>query len=489
MKAGNVTIGSLPTGVPGLDEVLGGGLPEFSFNLVAGEPGAGKTTLTQQIVFANATAERPALYFTVLGEPTLKLIRYQQQMSFFDRDRVGTAVQFLNLSEEVLREDLTLVLDRISAEVERARPGVVVVDSFRTVTVAAAERGTTPALERFIQRLALKLTSWEVTSFLVGEYLEHELRNPVFTVADGVFWMRQAIDLNSAVRKLQVVKMRGRATMPGLHTMRITSEGVRVFPRTVVRAPPIEEERPRARLSTGVPGLDDMMGGGLPAGDAVVLVGPTGSGKTAFATRFAAAGYDAGEAAVVVVFEEHPRGYVARARALGLDLDAMQAKGLVRLVYLRPLDLSPDEVLHEVRKHAREIGARRVVIDSLSGFRTALAPTFREDFRESLYRLVAALTAEGATVFMTVEVESDRPLAYVPPEVAFLCDDIVAQHNTEIDGRVRSVLTVVKMRGSAHSRDIRAYRITEEGVSVEAAATDGAPTAPPKRRPPRPARA
>lgn len=473
MKPGNVTIGNLPTGVPGLDEVLGGGLPEFSFNLVAGEPGAGKTTLTQQIAFANATVERPALYFTVLGEPTLKLLRYQQQMSFFDLERVGSAIRFLNLSEEVLAEDLALVLDRIVAEVERARPSVVVVDSFRTVTLTAGEHVPAPGLERFIQRLALKLTSWEVTSFLVGEYLEHELRNPVFTVADGVLWMSQAIDQNSVVRKLQVVKMRGRGSMPGLHTMRITSEGVRVFPRTVVRAPPVERAVPRERLSTGVTGLDEMMGGGVPEGDAVVLVGPTGSGKTAFATRFAAAGQAAGEASVIVVFEEHPRDYVTRARGLGLDLDALQAKGLVRLVYLRPLDLSPDEVLHEVRLHAREIKARRVVIDSLSGFRTALAPTFREEFRESLYRLVAALTAEGTTVFMTIEMESDRALAYIPPEVAFLCDDIVAQRHVEVDGRVHSVLTVLKMRGSAHSHEIRAYRITEEGVVMEATAPRG----------------
>ncbi|MDP2311317.1 MAG: ATPase domain-containing protein [Pseudomonadota bacterium] len=466
MKAGSVTIRNVPTGVPGLDEILAGGLPEFSFNLVAGEPGAGKTTLTQQIVFANATVERPALYFTLLGEPTLKLLRYQQQMSFFDRGRVGSAVQFINLSEEVLRGDLGLVLDRIAAEVERARPGVVVVDSFRTVTGGSQEGRADPALERFIQGLALKLTSWEVTSFLVGEYQESELRNPVFTVADGVFWMSQSVDQNSVVRKIRVVKMRGRASMPGLHTMRLTSDGVQVFPRTVIRAPAVEVRRPRHRLSTGIAGLDDMMGGGVPAGDAVVLVGPTGSGKTAFATRFAAAGQEAGEASVIVVFEEHPRDYVARARLLGLDLEAMQASGLVRLVYLRPLDLSPDEVLHEVRTQAREISAQRVIIDSLSGFRTALAPTFRADFRESLYRLVAALTAEGTTVWMTLEMESDRPLAFTPPEVAFLCDDIIVQRQVEVQGRLRNVLAVVKMRGSAHSHEIREYRISEEGVRM-----------------------
>ncbi|MFZ5476245.1 MAG: RAD55 family ATPase [Myxococcota bacterium] len=486
MNPGSVSIGNLPTGVPGLDEVLGGGLPEFSFNLVAGEPGAGKTTLAQQIVFANATPARPALYFTVLGEPTIKLLRYQQQMGFFDRTRVGTSVHFRNLSEQVLQNDLEKVRERIVAEVEDVRPGIVVVDSFRTVTGSGSEGRVDAGLERFIQRLALLLTSWEITSFLVGEYLEHELRNPVFTVADGVLWMTQSIDQNSVVRKLQVVKARGRATMPGLHTMRITRDGVQVFPRTVVRPPAPDPKRDEGRLSTGIAGLDQMTNGGIPAGDAVVLIGPTGSGKTAFATRFACGGGAEGDAAVIVVFEEHPSAYIERARALGLDLDEMRRSGRVRVVYLRPLDLSPDEVLHEVGVQVAAIGARRVVIDSLSGFRTALAPTFRADFRESLYRLVGALTGGGTTVFLTLEAEEHQAFGYTPPEVAFLCDDLIVQRHVESNGRLRTVVAVVKMRGSAHSHEIREYQINEEGVTVMEAG--GPATAPGPGDPGRPTR-
>ncbi|HMI46738.1 MAG TPA: ATPase domain-containing protein, partial [Gemmatimonadaceae bacterium] len=127
------TIRSLPSGVPGLDGVLGGGLPEYSFNLIAGGPGSGKTTLAHQIMFANATVERPALYFTVLGEPTLKMLRYQQQFSYFDPELAGSAIEFINLSAEVLERNLEEVLQRIISEIERAKPGIVVVDSFRTI--------------------------------------------------------------------------------------------------------------------------------------------------------------------------------------------------------------------------------------------------------------------------------------------------------------------------------------------------------------------
>jgi len=226
-------IGSLATGVPGLDTVLGGGLPEFSFNLVAGGPGVGKTTMVQQIVFNNATVAHPALYFTVLGEPTLKMIRYQRQFGFFQPGLVGSAVRFINLTEEVLREDLAAVLQRMVDEVERARPGIVVVDSFRTLGLQAHDRGGAGkmGLEQFTQRLALHLTTWEVTSFLIGEYVEPEVQNPIFTVADGIIWLSQPSDGNSVVRKLQVVKVRGRPPMPGFHTFRLTDGGVRVFPR------------------------------------------------------------------------------------------------------------------------------------------------------------------------------------------------------------------------------------------------------------------
>src|SRR5512133_3402993 len=128
-----VTIKKLPTGVPGLDDILGGGLPEFSFNIRAGSPGCGKTTLAHQFVFANATPERPALFFTVLGEPAIKMLRYQQQFRFFDQSKLNSAIRFLNLSDVVIEQDLGAVLDKIVSEVEATNPSVVVVASFRTV--------------------------------------------------------------------------------------------------------------------------------------------------------------------------------------------------------------------------------------------------------------------------------------------------------------------------------------------------------------------
>src|SRR5437868_8379021 len=130
-QQGKVTIKKLPTGVPGLDEILGGGLPEFSFNIIAGAPGCGKTTLAHQFVFANATPERPALYFTVLGEPALKMLRYQQQYTFFDLSQLNSSVHFFNLGQVLVDRGLAGILEEITREVEAANPSIVVVDSFR----------------------------------------------------------------------------------------------------------------------------------------------------------------------------------------------------------------------------------------------------------------------------------------------------------------------------------------------------------------------
>ncbi len=470
-----VPITRLPTGVTGLDEVLGGGLPEYAFNLIAGAPGTGKTTLAHQVMFALATPERPALHFTVLGEPPLKLLRYQQQFSFFDPARVGSSIRFVNLSQEVLEQDLSIVLDAIVREVEAVNPGIVVVDSFRSIVRAAsATDGGAFGLQRFLQSLALHLTSWQATTFLVGEYLENEMQdNPVFTIADGILWLHQSVERNSSVRKMQVLKMRGQAPLPGLHTMRITDDGVQVFPRIIKRIAESDNPRPDRRLSTGVAALDEMLGGGIPAWDSARVGGPAGSGKSALATQFIATGLSQGEPGVIAVFEERPKEYLARAKTLGPDLEGSIRSGLLEVLYLRPLDLSVDEALLEIQGAVARTKAQRLVIDSLSGFELALAPTFREDFRESLYRMVGALTGAGVTVFMTVEVGvSFTALQFSPDLISFLTDDIILQRYVEIEGELRKVLAVVKMRGSGHSTVLRQYEVTANGLVLGEALRD-----------------
>jgi circadian clock protein KaiC len=246
----------------------------------------------------------------------------------------------------------------------------------------------------------MRLTGWQATTFLVGEFQLTEAEDhPVFTVADGLVGMYQSLDRNSMVRKMQVMKMRGQAPIPGLHTFRITNRGIQVFPRLILALPKrhrwdgeAKTKRRPPRVSVGVTGLDEMLGGGIPSGQSVLVAGPSGSGKTVLATQFIREGVRRGEPGVIAIFEKRPSEY-AQTSAIGLDQAVRD--GQVGIIHTRPLDLSIDETQHELTTAIERLKARRVVIDSLSGFELALAPTFREDFRESLYRLVAALDRDG----------------------------------------------------------------------------------------------
>ncbi len=457
-----VTLTRLATGVPGLDTVLAGGLPEYSFNLIAGPPGSGKTTLAHQIMFALASPARPALYFTVLGEPALKMLRYQQQFAFFDATAINTAIRFINLSDEAAGGDLDRVLQRIVSEVKAAAPGLVFVDSFRSVIMAgAAEGAPTNQLQAFVQQLGVQMTSWQATTFLIGEYFSEADANPVFTVADGIFWLRQSLQRNSMVRKLEIMKMRGQATMPGLHTFRITSAGVTVFAPAESTTTLAPSELVLSRMAMGVPGLDDMLGGGLPNGYSLLVAGPSGSGKSILAATFLGEGARRGEHGVIASFEQNPN------RMRNPLLAALVASAQVSLVDSRSRDLSIDEILLQLLDEIKRTGARRVVIDSLSGLELGLAPTFREDFRASLARLVFALSGEGVTVLVTSELE-DRytDLRFSPYGTAFMTDAIIVQRYIEVDSRLRRMMAVVKVRGSAHSDELREFTIVDGALVI-----------------------
>jgi circadian clock protein KaiC len=481
-----VTIRRLETGVPGLDQLLGGGLPEFSFNLIAGAPGSGKTTLAHQIMFSLARPDNRALFFTVLGEPALKMLRYQQQFPFFDIDKVNASIRYVNLSADILDGDFSRVLDRIEEEVNSYAPSLVLVDSFRSVVQSGKLKAQGASdLQGFVQQLGMQMTGWQATTFLIGEYSIPETESsPIFTVADSILWLSQNLHGNSMVRKMQVVKIRGQAQAPGLHTFRIANEGIRIFPRAIVKpGKTLEsanyESAAEERVPMGIPGLDDMLGGGLPVGFSLLVVGPSGCGKTTMATAFLAEGVRIGEPGVIAAFEKSPSQLLGNKK-----LYALVQAGQVGVIDTRSLDLSIDETLHDLIDMIQRMKARRVVIDSLSGFELALAPEFSEDFRGSLYRLISELTGMGVTVLMTSELE-DRytDLRFSPFGNAFLPDAIIVQRYVEILGQFKRAVSVVKVRGSNHSKDIRLFDIDEEGIILGETLSDydgittGRPTA------------
>ncbi|MCE3606557.1 AAA family ATPase [Massilia sp. P8910] len=460
-----VQLGLQPTGVPGLDTLLGGGLSEFSFNVIAGSPGSGKTTLAHQMMFALAGPHKKALFFTVLGEPPLKMLRYQQQYQFFDVDKVDDSIRYVNLADDLRAGDFSGVLERITREVEAFSPGLVFVDSFRSV-VQMAKNGNEGVsdLQYFIQELGTRMTSWQATTFLIGEYANADIEaNPIMTVADGMLSLSNDIAGNSSVRKIRIVKMRGQAHLLGAHTFRIDAHGLKIYPRMLppLAGTPAQASAP-ARISTGNTELDAMLGGGLPQGHAAMVVGPSGSGKTILGTAFLAHGARQGERGVIACFEK------GAAHLRNAELDTLVRDGHVALVQSRSLDLSVEEILDDLIKAVECSGATRVVIDSLSEVSLYLAPEFQGDYRSSVFRILAGLARLGVTVVVTMGLD-DRftELRFSQSDTSFLADAIVAMRYVELDGTLAKVMTVVKVRGSAHSTDLRRYTIDARGLRIE----------------------
>jgi circadian clock protein KaiC len=254
-----------------------------------------------------------------------------------------------------------------------------------------------------------------------------------------------------------------------MHTFRITDGGIQTFPRTFGLSADSGHVKGKRRLSSGIKKLDDMLGGGIPEGESMLLAGPSGSGKSTLGMQFIAEGLKRGEPGIVAIFEELPAEHVHRAKMFGIDFDTPQTppSPKLKLIYLRPLDLSVDETVHEIVRTVKEIGCKRLVIDSLVGFEMALAPGFREDFRESLYRMIAALTRLGVTIVSTVEIEEDfTSMDLSKFTVSFLSDDILRMRYVSINGQMRKMMLVIKMRRSTHSIDMHEYQITSKGIEV-----------------------
>jgi circadian clock protein KaiC len=462
-----VVLEQLETGVPGLDTLLNGGISKYSFIVITGAPGSGKTTLAHQIMFALAQGQTKAIFFTIVGEPPLKMLRYQQQYSFFDIAKVGSSIKYVNLADDLQKAGFEGVLERIFKEVEHFLPDLIFVDSFKSVVHATQEGGRGVAeLQHFVQRLGMLMASWQATTFLIGEYPKAEQEeNPIFTVADGIIHLTQDMDQNATVRKLRVVKMRGKRHMTGLHSFRISNDGVHVFPRLLTGGiadgtQPKIDLSGAPRLSTGSAELDGMLHGGIPAGYSMLVVGPPGCGKTVLATSFLAEGAKIGEHGIIASFEHINSPFTKSA------LEELAGSGKVTSIRPASLDLSIEEIVTELAEAVDRTGAKRLVIDSLPALELTLAPQFRQNFLESLFRMLAALSNKGVTLMMVRNIDDSSTSMLSRSPSAFLVDGIISMHFAEVDHRIVKMIASVKLRGSPHSDEIRPYVVTDKGIDI-----------------------
>lgn len=458
------TLELLATGDADLDAILGGGLPARSVNVIAGDPGSGKTILALQMLFRAARLGRPCLYFTTLSEPAVKLLRYAQLFDFFEPERVGAQIHFVDLGA-VLREGARATLDLLAAKLEEHEPTFVVIDSFSSVQELLPE-GERP--RAFVYELAVQMAGWGATTLLLGDYPpEAFLRAPEFSIADGIVRLGTLRQELTAVREMEVLKLRGAAYQSGRHFFEISAAGVSFFPR--VRSPDVSAEGPAVtpgeRASTGVGGLDALLGGGLPRASNTIVQGGTGTGKTLLGLQFLIEGARRGEKGVYFSLEETPQQLRGHALGLGWDLAALEREGNLVIHYTSPVELSTDRFLHQSRRQVEQLGARRAVFDSMTSLGLGVASERR--FKELTYSVAKHLHQLGVTLLMLLESEVLLGAASLSAQgISFVADNVIQLRYLELDGRLERALSVLKARGIKQATELRAMHIGQGGVRV-----------------------
>jgi circadian clock protein KaiC len=449
----------LRTGVRGLDEVLGSGLPVDAINLILGLPGTGKTLLAQELMFHNATADRPALYLSTVSEPFDKIIRYGQQLTFFDPDAVGKRVFYEDLGGALLEGKLDSVGERVRRLLERYEPGLVVIDSFRPLR-AFAESDT--EYRRFLHALAARLSVRSVTSVWVGEYSTSDLVNaPEFAVADGVIWLASTRYEEREMRLLQVLKLRGSDYLSGRHAYRLSADGLRVFPRLADPGTSGRYDLELRSVSTGVDTLDRILGGGYQPGSATLVVGPSGIGKTVFGLHFVCAAGGRGETSVLAAFEENPSQLARAAASFGWSLEESE----VRLMYRSAVDLYVDEWVYELLEAVESSKAARVFIDGVASLRAASPDPTR--FKEYLYSLVQRCSRQGTTLMMSLESPELFGVTRVSETaISQMADNVVLLHFVRREGEYRRAMTFFKSRATAIPLRTWEYTISSNGIAL-----------------------
>jgi len=458
----------LSTGSLAFDEILGGGLPVRSVNVVAGEPGAGKTIFALQTLFHQARQGKKCLYLTTLSEPALKLVSYMQQFSFFDeRLFAEKQVMIADLGSVMRRKGADETLAEIVGRVEQEEPAIVVIDSFK----ALRDLLTDPAAMRtFAYDLAVHVSSWGAATLLVGEYTPEEIATlSEFAIADGIIRLFNRRDELRAIREVEVLKLRGANFVTGGHFFEITGDGLVFYPR--VRGPDgsfAELEALDARAPTGIAGLDDMLGGGLPRASATVVQGGTGTGKTMLGLQFLIEGARNGEPGVHFALEETANQLRRIAQAFGWDLGALEQRGLLTFRYVSPVEMSTDRFLAEARADVARLGARRAVLDSLTSM--ALGVPSDRRFKELVYAMTKHFRAAGVTVNMNMEISDLLGAAQLSGHgVSFAADNVIQLKYVEVDGHLDRGISVLKARGIRHATDVRRLDLGAGRIEVTSA--------------------
>lgn len=435
-----------------------------AINLIIGVPGSGKTILSQQYAFHNATTDHPAVYISTVTEPLDKIIRYGQSLEFFDpaaiRERrviyedVGDILS-RNTVGGTSREAGEEVLQAVDGLIKELRPSVLVIDSFRAFHALAKDENE---FSHFLHGLIRRLTASATTSIWNAPYtLEQALEVAEFAAADGVIGLDIKRRDGREMRVLQVLKLRGSGFRSGEHAYRISAAGLDVFPRLADAQDRSPYALGTSRVATGVQALDKMLGEGYWAGSSTLVCGPSGVGKTLMGLHFLFQGARTGQPGIMATFQETENQLARIVAGFGWSLDEVNV--LSRSV----VDMYIDQWVYELLDLIEKTGAERIVIDSLVDLMVTAGDPLR--FREWMYSLVQRCARRGISLMMIVEVPELFQLRRISEQgLSHLSDNVVLLQYVQDGSRLTRAITVLKTRAAHHEPVAHRYEISEEGL-------------------------
>jgi circadian clock protein KaiC len=455
----------LPTGVPGLDIVLEGGLLRGGVYLVQGPPGSGKTILGNQMCFSHAVGGGRAVYMTLLAESHTRMLGHMRRMQFFRTELIPDHVHYLSAFKVLEGDGLHGLLTVLRKTVTARSATLLVLDGL----VSAEEASPSPKeFKKFVHELQIVCSMTACTALLLSSTERPRPFRPEHTMVDGILELGDDLKSLRTVRSMVVRKMRGTAPVLGRHTLDISDAGIVVVPRFETRSSSLTREdvpTPHERLELGIPALDAMLGGGLPARSITMLLGPTGVGNTTLGLQFLGAGAARGEPGVYFGFYEHPAALLERSRRLQLGFDGI-ADSPVDLVWHRPVEGVIDVVGDRLLALVKRRGARRLVIDGMAGFQVSVDEP--ERVREVFAALSEELAREGVTTIYTMETaDLLGPRIEVPVRgVSAITHNILLMRHVELEARLYRLLSILKLRDGDYDGAIREFRITDGGIEI-----------------------
>jgi circadian clock protein KaiC len=456
-------------GVAGLDNILVGGLARGHLYLLEGSPGTGKTTIALQFLLEGHARGEKGLYVTLSEtEAELRLTANSHDWEIdakFDIFELAPPESLLDSEHQqslLYSSDLELgeATKAMFEAVERIRPDRIVLDSLSEIRLLAQS-----SLRYRRQILLLKhyFARNGATVLLLDDLTSDANDKTVHSVAHGVIRLEELAPTYGAERRrLRIIKYRGQAYRGGFHDFAIRRGGVDVFPRLV--AAEHRTHYDRSALTSNIPELDALLGGGLDRGSSALVLGPAGSGKSLLTLHFARAAVERGEKAALFVFDEELGLLFTRAKAMGIDLATLQESGNLLIDQVDAAELSPGEFAHRVRRRVDTAQVKTVVIDSLNGYQASMPE--EQSLLLHMHELLQYLNRQGATTFVTVAQHGLVGDMKSPVDITYLADTVVLLRYFEAAGRVRRAMSVIKKRSGRHEDTIREYRIGKNGIAI-----------------------